>query len=129
MSQKELDDLKAHPATDSTADPIDDLLARTAALVRGYCRANGQVILSKNPDEIPESLISPAMDYAAFDILKRLPGGMSDERKDARDQAIALFDKVARNEVTPESADANDEQSNGARPRFLAGRRERLNLY
>ena len=86
-------------------DPVEALLSRTAELVRGYVRANGRVRLSRTALSIPESLISPAADYAAFDILKRLPTAVGEDRRRARDEAIALFEKVASGAITPEGAD------------------------
>jgi hypothetical protein len=62
---------------------------------------------------LPEGLISPAMDYAAFDVLKRLPVEVGAARVKAREEALLLFEDVAQDKVTPESfgedeADGND---------------------
>lgn len=100
-------------------DPVDALLSRTAGLVRSYIRANGHVGLSRVPASLPESLISPACDYAAFDILKRMPVPISEDRRRAREQAIALFEKIARREVTPEPDHPDDGAGQAAAP--LAG--------
>ena len=86
-----------------TEDPIKRLLARSVAFVRGKLKANGNVRMSPNADEIPESTISPAMDYLAFDILKRLGVKISEERKEARREAVRYFDRIANREETPES--------------------------
>ena len=100
-----IDELDAYrkSSTFGGADPVEALLATTAEMVRGYCRANRAVAVSATPGEIPEGLIAPAMDYAAYDILKRMPVPIGQDRKDARSQAIALFERVAENKMTPEA--------------------------
>lgn len=118
LSQKELDTYRQSPEFTSGDDPVLDLLRRTAAFVRSKIRRNGQVKMSPDADKIPESLISPAMDYAAYDILKRQPVKMTNERQKARDQAIAEFDKVARRETTPEDYNEDEGEIGKARPKF-----------
>ncbi len=107
-----------------TEDPIKRLLTRSVAFVRGKLKANGNVRMSPNADEIPESTISPAMDYLAFDILKRLGVKISDDRRDARRQAIAFFEKIASGEMSVEdygeSVEANKPRiSIGVKPPIL----------
>lgn len=128
LSQRELDDFRKHPDFESGSDPVADLLVRTAALVRGYIRKNAEVKMSPDEDAIPASLVSPACDYAAFDILKRLPSQIHEWRRAARDQAIALFKDVAENRVTPESHEADETSSQGVFPRFAERGAEVNNL-
>lgn len=97
-----------------TEDPIKRLLTRSVAFVRGKLRANGNVRMSPNADEIPESTISPAMDYLAFDILKRLGVKISEERKEARREAVRFFERVADREETPESYGKSENAVSGA---------------
>ena len=52
---------------------------------------------------IPEGLISPAMDYAAYDVLKRMPMEIGKDRSDARRAAVTLFDAIASKKYQPES--------------------------
>lgn len=85
-----------------TSDPIKRLCDRAAAYVRGHLKSNGRVKMSPNEEEIPEATISPAMDYLAFDILKRLGGSISDARSEARRQAIAFFGQIASGEIKVE---------------------------
>ena len=85
-----------------TQDPIQRLCDRTAAYVRGHLKANGRVKLSPNELEIPECTISPAMDYLAYDILKRIDAGISEERKEARRQSIAYFEKISSGAISVE---------------------------
>ena len=91
------------PAQGQTAQtPSADLCARAASLVRAYIRRNHRVRLGP-AGTLPEGLISPAMDYAAFDVLKRLPVEVGAARVKAREEALLLFEDIANNKVTPES--------------------------
>lgn len=104
ISQKEIDAFRRDAST-SGADAVGQLLKRTAGFVRIYLRSNSAVRLSSNEDEIPEGLISPACAIAAYDVLKRLPLKVGEDRKAARDDALALLDKIADGRVNVESPD------------------------
>lgn len=127
LSQKELDAFRKSPDFDTAVDPVADLLKRTAQMVRGYIRRNKQVKLSPEAYAIPESCISPAMDYAAYDILKRFPVAMTEERKRARDQAVEFFKDIAQNNMTVESYEEEEDSRNMAMPIFGLMRRKILN--
>lgn len=112
LSQAEVTAFDQSAATGSTTAASEDLVARTASFVRGFIRRNNHVRLGP-AGTLPEGLISPAMDYAAFDVLKRLPVEVGAARVKAREQALLLFEDVAADKVTPESfgedeADGND---------------------
>lgn len=94
-------------------DPAERILADTAALVRGYCRSNGNVRMSPHEGEIPGSLVSPAMDYAAYQLLKRMPVPVAQSRQDAKNDAIKIFESVAEGRLTPESHGASPEAASG----------------
>jgi len=111
ISQDELDAYKT--SSNWATDPVATLCDRAASYVRGYLATNGNIRLSPNEHEIPEACISPAMDYLAFDILKRLGVGISDERKEARRDAIAYFDKIATGKLSVESYGATDAKQTG----------------
>jgi len=113
VSQAELEAYR-RSAADSGADPVAALLTRTAEMVRGYIRANNSIRLSPNSVFLPDSLISPACDYAAFDILKRFPGKITDARNDARKAAVDLFKSIASGVFTPESFADTGETPQGA---------------
>lgn len=98
---------------DFTSDPVATLLRRTAARVRGDIRTNGNVRLSPGEYELPESVISAAMDYAAADVLKRLNVPMNEDRRKAREDALALFQRIAEGRYTPESHGAGETDSTG----------------
>lgn len=123
LNQREVTAFKQHPDFVTMADPASDILEQTAEMVRGYCRTNKQVRMSPDLGTIPEGLMSPAMDYAAFDVLKRINVQPNEARKAAWEKAIELFEKVGRGEYIPESwaeheTGEEDTQSNKARPKF-----------
>jgi hypothetical protein len=135
LNAKEIAAFKQHPDFQSMADPAEDILEQTAEFVRGFCRTNKQVRMSPVPLSIPEGLISPAMDYAAYDVLKRINVNVNDARKAAWEKAIDLFEKVARGEYIPESWSEDetaetDTSSNKAMPAFSGVQRWKiLNQY
>lgn len=110
ISQGEIDGFRADASLDGS-DPVARLLSRTVAMVRGYIATNGKVRRMGRSGTLPESLISPAMDYAAADVLKRLAVPLNDDRRKARERAEDLFKDVAAGKYTPESDDADDTAS------------------
>ena len=126
ISQAEVD---AYSKSSSwTSDPIEMLLNRAAAYVRGYLATNGNIRLSPNEHEIPEATISPAMDYLAVDILKRINRSVNDARRDARRDAIAYFDKIATGKLMVENFGTSDAKSTGgACAVVITNSRDRVN--
>lgn len=110
ISQGEIDAFRQDASLDGS-DPVARLLARTVAMVRGYIATNGKVRRMGPSGTLPESLISPAMDYAAADVLKRINVPLNDDRRKARERAEDLFKDVAAGKYTPESDDADDTAS------------------
>lgn len=133
LNQRELDAYRQHPDFNTSADPVLDILEQTAESVRGYCRTNKTVKISPELGSIPEGLITFAMDFAAFDILKRINAPIGEPRKVAWEKAIEVFKDVAEGKFIPESyAEGSDDDttSNRAQPVFSAmGRRKILNNY
>lgn len=107
LSQGEIDAFRQDASLDGS-DPVARLLARTVAMVRGYIATNGKVRRMGRSGTLPESLISPAMDYAAADVLKRMNVPLNEDRRKARERAENLFERVAKGEHTPESDGADD---------------------
>lgn len=107
LSQGEIDAFRQDAALDGS-DPVARLLGRTVATVRGYIATNGKVRRMGPSGTLPESLISPAMDYAAADVLKRMNVPLNEDRRKARERAENLFERVAKGEYTPESDGADD---------------------
>lgn len=110
LSQQEVDAYRRSASLDGS-DPVARLLSRTAALVRGYVATNGKVARMGPSGTLPESLISPAMDYAAYDVLKRQPVPVNEDRRRARERAEDLFRDVAQGKYTPEADGADDAAS------------------
>ena len=133
LNQRELNEFRAHPDFATAADPAADILAQTAEYVRGFCRRNKQVTLSPEAGSIPESLMSPAMDVAAFDVLKRISVDINESRRIAWEKAVDLFREVASGAYTPESwsdEGGDGADSNLALPEFgSSNRRFILNEY
>lgn len=107
LSQGEIDAFRQDASIDGS-NPVARLLSRTVAMVRGYIATNGKVRRMGPSGTLPESLISPAMDYAAADVLKRIDVPLNDDRRKARERAEDLFKDVAAGKYTPESDDADD---------------------
>ena len=110
LSQQEVDAYRRSASLDGS-DPVARLLSRTAALVRGYIATNGKVARMGPSGTLPESLVSPAMDYAAFDVLKRVNVLVNEDRRRARERAEDLFRDVAQGKYTPEADGADDAAS------------------
>lgn len=130
LSQAEVNAFRKYPDFATAADPARDILELTASFVRGFCRRNEQVVLSPEEYTIPESLMSPAMDYAAFDVLKRLALAPGEARVKAYEEAISLFKSIASGEYIPESwyedGEERNESSNRALPSIHAAPRRKI---
>jgi hypothetical protein len=90
-------------SSDFGSDVIELILSRTAEFARSFLRRNPAVKMCPLSGTLPEGLISPAMDYAAFDILKRHKINVGDDRRKARQDALDIFERAAQNHITPES--------------------------
>lgn len=82
-------------------DPADALMAHAVGVLRGYLRRGG-VPMSPRGAEIPEELMGPAMDYAAYSLCKRLAVPVSKERADAWRAATELFRAIGERKLMPE---------------------------
>lgn len=97
------------------------LLRRTAALFRGAIRTGGRARLSPQPYGLPESVISKAMDYAAFDVLKRQNRAVIEDRRKARDEAEEFLRRLERGEYEPEGWDEPENADAGHSAAQLVG--------
>jgi len=114
LSLSELE-LQAYAEAASSAvgeETTAGMLARGADFVRGYLRGNPAIRLGP-AGTIPEALVAPLMDYLAVDAIKRLPVGVSDERKEARRQALQTFRDVAAGKFIVPDDGAEDNTSTG----------------
>ena len=94
-------------------DPVVPILDMTGDYVRDCCRSNGNVRLSPELHSIPSGCITKALDYAIFDLLKRIGAPISEDRAKAREKAEEYFDKIAEGKVNPESYGAADTAQSG----------------
>ena len=116
-------ELEAYSQAASSADGEETtagMLARGADSVRGYLRANPAIRLGP-AGAIPEALVAPLMDYLAVDAIKRLPVGVSDERKEARRQAIQTFRDVAAGKFIVPDDGAEDNAGTGGNASLAGG--------
>lgn len=107
LSAREIDAFK-RSSDFGDVDPVTSLIVRTAEFVRGFLRTGG-VSMDPQLASIPEGLISSAMDYAAYDVLKRMPLEIGRDRADARRAAITLFDAIAARKYQPEAFGETDD--------------------
>ena len=94
-------------------DPVVPILDMTGDYVRDCCRSNGNVRLSPEAHSIPSGCVTKALDYAIFDLLKRIGAPISEDRAKAREKAEEYFDKIAEGKVNPESYGAADTAQSG----------------
>lgn len=88
---------------DFEIDAVERLLSDTVAYVRTYISSNGNVRMDPDETTLPASCISPAMDYAAFKLLKRRSVKVNADRETAYNDAMTYFRDVAAGKVNPES--------------------------
>ena len=113
LSQVEVDEYRKSPEFESAENPTATILADTAALVRGYCRRlENKGGLKMHPEEgyVPASLMNPAMDIAAWRVLKRFNLTITDARQHAYDSAMETLRDVAEEKVMPESYEGEERQ-------------------
>ncbi len=102
LSQSEIDACRR--SADFEHDPVESQIRKVCSHVRGCIRSGGaKVRLHREEDWLPESLISPAMDYLRYQILTRMNQTVNESRTKAYDNAVALFDQLRRGEFVPES--------------------------
>lgn len=112
LSQREVEAYRR--SADYTADAVASILAATGHLVRAHVRSGGVRVSPASEPAIPEALVPPALDYAAFDLLKRFRLPVPEDRREARRQAIDLFAHVAERKLAVEP-DGEGEEA-GASP-------------
>ncbi|MCR5751578.1 MAG: hypothetical protein K6G91_06430 [Kiritimatiellae bacterium] len=101
ISQGEIDAYR-HQGPSDGSDPVARLLLSTVETVRGYISCNGAVRMGP-ARTLPNSLVIPAMDYAAGKLLNRIDSPLSEDRRNALRRAEELFEKIACSAMTPES--------------------------
>lgn len=87
---------------DFDEQPLNDQLANTISHVRGFVRSGRKCRMPDDPSLLPDFLIAPAIDFAAFNVLKRLRLVVNESRTKAYDRACLLFEKVGSGQIVPE---------------------------
>lgn len=117
LSQKEVEAFRK--SADFTADPVPLQMANTVEFVRGRIRAAG-VRLSREDGTLPASLIVPAMCYLRFNYLTRIGLKVSEDRRKAYEDALAVFADVAAGRMAVEPADGDEADDSPLSPAFAA---------
>lgn len=90
---------------------LDDVFAQVTREVRGHVATCERNTLGP-AGTIPDELLAAAVDECVYRLCKRLPGKvlLKQERSDAHDDAVALFNRAAECKFTLEQpAEASDE--------------------
>jgi len=128
VSQGEIDAFRADGPVDGS-DAVARLLVSTVDTVRGYLGCNGAVRMGPS-GTIPRGLVIPAMDYAMGKVLNRIGVPLTEDRRKALERAEALFEKISRGEITPESyaedGELDDDTRPASAPAFAPAHPERL---
>ncbi|MBR0197942.1 MAG: hypothetical protein IJQ34_07395 [Kiritimatiellae bacterium] len=82
--------------------PLERQMAMAVSHARGFVRSGRKCRMSADEALLPDMLITPAMDYAAFNILKRLRRNVNDSRTKAYERACSLFEKIGQGLIVPE---------------------------
>lgn len=125
ISASEIEAYRTAAADDEQGDPITNLLLRGVDTVRGYLRANSKLQMGPK-GTLPESLIAPCMDYVAFDVVKRVPRGNTEDRRTARRDAVALFARVQAGTYDVESYGSEEPQGNAVSSELASSSRRRV---
>lgn len=106
LSQVEVDNFAQSPEFTSQSDPTERVLEDTAEMVRGYLRKLenlGAIKIHPEDGYIPSGLMNPAMDIAAFKMLKRFNLEPTEARKSAYEEAMQVLRDVGDQKMIPES--------------------------
>ena len=128
LSQREIDAFRQSPSATGAEDPVRAVLAQNAGEARMACVSNGHVRMGPE-GTVPPGLLRAVVAKAAFDVLKRLPVPVGEDRRRAKEDADALLEKVASGRLTPEgdgedggdSLPATTPQADDGPPRTLGG--------
>lgn len=100
LSEKEIRVFGQNENYDETT--IDKQIANTVSAVRGFVRSGRKCRMPDDETLLPDMLVAPAMDFAAFNLLKRFNRNPNEARTKAYERAQALFEKVAAGAIVPE---------------------------
>ena len=87
---------------DADRAPIRQHIALAVSHVRGCVRSGRKCRMPSDEGLLPDMLIAPAMDYAAFNLLKRQGLIVNESRTESYRRACSLFEKTASGAIAPE---------------------------
>ena len=134
LSQGEIDAFRQDGSTDGS-DAVARLIASTAGFVRSHIATSGKVRLAPDPVWLPEGLVVPAMEIAAYTVLKRIDVVPNEARKTAYQDAKSMLKDIAAGNLAVESYGAEESAATGGpaievvtevRPRVTAAKLEGL---
>lgn len=99
---------------------VSDILADAVAVVREAIANNPSNTLDADTTTIPRTLRGTALDLIAIRLLKRFALVVTDERRQAADQAQAKLDAIARAEFRVISPDGTIPVPDYMRPEIVA---------
>ena len=97
LSRREIESYRRDFEVDVVRSIIDD----TTELIRGSIESGRKCRLSPEAGTIPKMLISPASDYAAYMLLKRINIVPNEARTASYENANSLFNKIASGQIIP----------------------------
>ena len=128
FSGDELEAVRSAGLADGQADPIPGHLKNVTDFVRGYIKAWPPNKLGAE-GTLPERLILPAIDYLVVEVCSRVAGlliDLNDTRRQARKDALALFDRVATGRYAIESPTVEVDEGEPGSAAELAGAQTNL---
>lgn len=99
LSAAEVD---AYSRSADYADAVSAVLEQTVQAARGFICAGG-LSLPSETGSVPASLITFVTDYAVFKLLKRMDVPVSEDRRTAYRDALAVFQKIAAGQMRVEA--------------------------
>ena len=99
LSAAEVD---AYSRSADYADAVSAVLEQTVQATRGFICAGG-LSLPGETGSVPASLITFVTDYAVFKLLKRMDVPVSEDRRTAYRDALAVFQKLAAGQMRVEA--------------------------
>ena len=125
LSEREIRVFGQNDSFDEAA--VDRQLANAVSAVRGYIRSGRKCRMPDDGELVPDFLVTPATDLAAYNLLKRFNRNPNEARTKAYERALALFEKVAAGAVVPEDYGESPSEvevaSSLAKPAFARKRR------
>lgn len=125
LSEKEIRVFGSNENADETT--VEQQVANTVSAVRGYIRSGRKCRMPDDETLLPDMLVSPAMDLAAYNLLKRFNRAPNEARTKAYEHAQSLFERVAAGSIVPEDYGETPSEvaprTSPARPSFRRRRR------